>query len=99
MNTSSLTLNIPWAPRRSAPPSAPPSRARILDDPTPPPSATLDLARTSNRMLHETQAEDTFLLLFLAGCSLAGVITCALSLERFLAHWDAFEAFVRASVG
>jgi hypothetical protein len=50
-------------------------------------------------MLGEAQAEDAFLLLFLAGGSLVAMLLCALSLERFLTHWDTFEAFVRASIG
>ena len=99
MTHTSLPLNIPWAPRPSTTPSARSSRDRNLNHPTPPPSATLDLARTSTRLLNEAQAEDAFLLLFLAGGSLVAIILGALSLERFLTHWDTFEAFVRASLG
>jgi hypothetical protein len=37
-------------------------------------------------------------LLFAAGCALAFVAACAVRVERFVAHWNTFEDFVRALV-
>jgi len=41
---------------------------------------------------------DSHGLLFLAGCALSVAAGCAFHMEKFAAHWDTFESFVRALV-
>lgn len=59
-------------------------------------TSTIHIARACAREATTGNYVDTSCLLFLGGCALTLLAACGLHVERFVAHWDSFESFVRA---
>jgi hypothetical protein len=59
---------------------------------------TLELARACAAEASVGAQKDSQGLLFLAGCALSVAAGCAFHMEKFVAHWDTFESFVRALI-
>lgn len=66
--------------------------------PTLPPTTNTQLSLS--RRLHAEAARadqiDTVSMLFIAGCALVLVASCAVRVERCIAHWASFEQLVHA---
>lgn len=59
---------------------------------------TLELARACATEASIRAQLDSHGLLFLAACTLSVATGCAFHMEKFAAHWDNFESFVRALI-
>lgn len=102
MHTSSLAMNLsltnPHAPSSRV---RTPSRRHLPTPKTPVESTspTLDLARACAREASAGETAETASLLFFGACAATLLVGCGFHIERFLAHWDSFQNFVRTMLG
>lgn len=64
--------------------------------PKPAPTAQLALSRRLHAEAARADQIDTVSMLFIAGCALVLLASCAVRVERCLAHWASFEQLVHA---
>ncbi len=60
------------------------------------PTAHLSLSRRLHAEAARADQIDTISMLFIAGCALVLVASCAVRVERCIAHWASFEQLVHA---
>lgn len=105
MHRNAITLHFPTARlaahgrHRSSPhPARSVSTSHRYRRPMTPEGGTLELSRACTRVSAITGQWESYSILFLGACALAVVTGCLFHMERFVAHWDSFESFVRALV-
>jgi hypothetical protein len=102
MNSPTLAMNLPLPITRALPPRSRVATSRDLTSihrSAATPSPTLDLARACAREASAGETLETASLLFFGACAATMLVGCGFHLERFLAHWDSFQNFVRTALG